>query len=917
MRNKHVGLRLGVAFAVLIALLLGIGQFGLRRMQQIDDSVGNITSKQLNDLTLAQRAVALSNDNNRIVMQIALVEDRALVGKLSAARAENSKEITRLLEESEGRCASEQERDLLSEVKRTRKSYMEAYLQAIHLRVDEEKPNEAEALMVNEALPALTKYHAAWNAFVEFQKSEVDIAVQQAHVEYAKARRLTSLLIGLAVAVALAIALYVTYETSGDVRQSVQRNEERMRMAMEAAKIGFWDWDVIRDKQVWSDSCKTLLGLSPESSADFQVLLNSVHPDDREMMKNQIDAAIQEKRDYGSEFRVVWPDGSVHWQAARGRAFYDQTGRTTRMAGVAMDIDERKRAEERLYLQAATLEVAANAIVITDSRGTIESVNNAFTTLTGYSKEEVLGKNPRLLKSGKQPEGFYGNLWSTITSGKVWQGEIVNKRKDGTTYTEEMTITPVSQGVGKTNYTRFVAIKQDITQRKAAETQVELLAYYDALTGLPNRTLLQDRLAKALAVARRRKERLALLFLDLDGFKNINDSFGHSVGDLVLQEVSERLKKWGREQDTVARVGGDEFIIVLSGVKDISDAAVATERLMDAMTAVFNVQGHFLNIGCSIGISIFPEDGADSETLIKNADAAMYSAKTNGRNDFKFFMAEMNAQVVERVALESGLRLALHKKQLFLVYQPQVDIATGRIIGLEALLRWQHPDLGLVPPDKFIRIAENSGLILPIGEWVLRTACSQARKWQDEGLPAVTMAVNVSAVQFRQEGFCELIKRVLHETGLASRCLELELTESVLLDNAEVILSVVRKLKAMGLKLAIDDFGTGYSSLSYLTQFPVSKLKIDRSFVQDVAVNPDDAAITTAIISMAKSLHLKVIAEGVDNEAQLSFLRMLQCDEIQGYYFSRPLTPADAADRMRGEAVHASMNNHTREGCAT
>jgi diguanylate cyclase (GGDEF)-like protein/PAS domain S-box-containing protein len=886
-------------------------------MQQIDDSVRNITRKQLIDLTLAQRAVALSNDNNRIVMQIALVEDRALVGKLSAARAENSKEITRLLEESEGRCASEQERHLLSEVKRTRKSYMEAYLQAIHLRVDEEKPNEAEALMVNEALPALTKYHAAWNAFVEFQKSEVDLAVQQAHVEYAKARRLTSLLIGLAVAVALAIALYVTYETSGDVRRSVQRNEERMRMAMEAAKIGFWDWDVIRDKQVWSDSCKTLLGLSPDSAANFQVLLNSVHPDDREMMKDQIDTAIQKKRDYGSEFRVVWPDGSVHWQAARGRAFYDQTGRTTRMAGIAMDIDERKRAEERLYLQAATLEVAANAIVITDSRGTIESVNNAFTTLTGYSKEEALGKNPRLLKSGKQPEGFYGNLWSTITSGKVWQGEIVNRRKDGTTYTEEMTITPVTQGVGKTTYTRFVAIKQDITQRKVAEKQVELLAYYDALTGLPNRTLLQDRLAKALAVARRRKEKLALLFLDLDGFKNINDSFGHSVGDLVLQEVSERLKKWGREQDTVARVGGDEFIIVLSGVKDISDAAVATERLMDAMTAVFNVQGHFLNIGCSIGISIFPEDGADSETLIKNADAAMYSAKTNGRNDFKFFMAEMNAQVVERVALESGLRLALHKKQLFLVYQPQVDIATGRIIGLEALLRWQHPDLGLVPPDKFIRIAENSGLILPIGEWVLRTACSQARKWQDEGLPAITMAVNVSAVQFRQEGFCELIKTVLHETGLASRCLELELTESVLLDNAEVILSVVRKLKAMGLKLAIDDFGTGYSSLSYLTQFPVSKLKIDRSFVQDVAVNPDDAAITTAIISMAKSLHLKVIAEGVDNEAQLSFLRMLQCDEIQGYYFSRPLAPADAADRMRGEAVHVFMNNHMREGCVT
>jgi diguanylate cyclase (GGDEF)-like protein/PAS domain S-box-containing protein len=906
MRNKNIGLRLGVAFAILIALLLAIGQFGLRRMQQIDESVGNITRKQLTDLTLAQRALTLSNDNNRIVMQIVLVEDRALVEKLSATRAENSKEITRLLEESEGRCASEQERHLLSEVKKTRKPYVESYLRAIHLRVDEEKSKEAEALMVNEALPALTKYHAAWSEFLEFQKDEVDVALRQAHVDYAKTRRLTALLVGLAVAVALAIALFVTYETSSDVKRGVQQNEQRMRMAMEAAKIGFWDWDVIRGKQVWSDTCKTLLGLPPDNAADFEVLMNSVHPDDREMMKDQIDAAIQEKRDFGLEFRVVWPDGSVHWQAVRGRAFYDQTGRTRRMAGIAMDIDERKRAEESLYLQAATLEIAANAIVITDSRGTIKSVNNAFTTLTGYSKEEVLGKNPRVLKSGKQPESFYAELWSTITSGKVWQGEIVNRRKDGTTYTEEMTITPVTQGVGKTTFTRFVAIKQDITQRKAAEIQVELLAYYDALTGLPNRTLLQDRLAKALAVARRRKEKLALLFLDLDGFKNINDSFGHSVGDLVLQEVAERLKKWGREQDTVARVGGDEFIIVLNGVKDIPDAAVATERLMDAMTAVFNVQGHFLNIGCSIGISIFPEDGADGETLIKNADAAMYSSKSNGRNKSTFFTGEMNAQVVERVALESGLRLALHKKQLSLVYQPQVDIATERIIGLEALLRWQHPDLGLVPPDKFIRIAENSGLILPIGEWVLRTACSQARKWQDEGLPAVTVAVNVSAVQFRQEGFCELIKRVLHETGLAARYLELELTESVLLDNAEVILSVVRKLKAMELKLAIDDFGTGYSSLSYLRQFPVSKLKIDRSFVQDVAVNPDDAAITTAIIGMAKSLHLKVIAEGVENEAQLSFLRTHQCDEIQGYYFSRPLAPADAADRMRGEAVHAS-----------
>jgi EAL domain-containing protein (putative c-di-GMP-specific phosphodiesterase class I) len=339
---------------------------------------------------------------------------------------------------------------------------------------------------------------------------------------------------------------------------------------------------------------------------------------------------------------------------------------------------------------------------------------------------------------------------------------------------------------------------------------------------------------------------------------------------------------------------------VLSAVKDVADAAVAAGRILDAMTSEFVIQGRSLSVRCSLGISIFPDHGLDAESLIKNADAAMYSAKEGGRNKFSFFTQDMNAQAVERLTLENSLRSALEKGELFLVYQPQMEISTASIIGLEALLRWQHPDLGLVPPDKFIRIAENSGLIMPIGEWVLRTACSQARKWQDEGLPSVSVAVNVSAVQFRQEGFCELIRRVLRETGLAPQYLELELTESLLLSNADVMFSVLQELRAMGLKLAIDDFGTGYSSLSYLRQFPVSKLKIDRSFIRDVAVNPDDAAITTAIISMAKSLNLRVIAEGVEDEAQMSFLRAHQCDEIQGYYFSKPLAVDKVADKLRG-----------------
>jgi diguanylate cyclase (GGDEF)-like protein/PAS domain S-box-containing protein len=709
----------------------------------------------------------------------------------------------------------------------------------------------------------------------------------------------------------------------------------------------------------------------------------------------------------------------------------DAKGQITGASAIARDITLRKRSEEQLKLQSAALEAAANAIVITDFDGTIVWVNRAFTVMTGYSEKEVLGKNPRLLKSEEQPESYYATLWSTISSGAVWKGEIVNRRKDGTTYIEEMTITPVTRNVSNPANKYFVAITQDIserkrseemlqnsenkyrvlfedaadanwlmdetgfldcnsaalemfgysagapmlhpadisppnqpdgtpsrtaadqkiadaflhgkkrfewlhqrkngnvfpaevcltaltlsgrptllatvrdiTDRKVAEARIQYLAYYDALTGLPNRTLLQDRLAKTLAGARRQKDKVALLFLDLDGFKNINDSLGHSVGDLLLQEVAERLKTWGREQDTVARLGGDEFLIMLTNVTDVPDAAVAAERLMDAMTAEFVVQGHLLKVSCSIGISIFPEHGKDCDTLIKNADAAMYNAKECGRNNFRFFTEDMNTQVVERLTLENSLRLALEREELFLVYQPQMDMATRKVTGLEALLRWQHPELGLVPPDKFIRIAENSGLIVPIGEWVLRTACAQAQQWQQEGLPAVTVAVNVSAIQFRQEGFCGLIRNVLCDTGLAPQYLELELTESLLLANADLMLSVIQELKAMGLTLAIDDFGTGYSSFSYLRQFRVSKLKIDRSFIRDVAVNADDAAITAAIISIAKSLKLKVIAEGVENEAQMTFLRAHQCDEIQGYYFSKPLAVDKVAEHLRRTLAH-------------
>ncbi|MHB1796140.1 MAG: sensor domain-containing protein [Acidobacteriaceae bacterium] len=610
--------------------------------------------------------------------------------------------------------------------------------------------------------------------------------------------------------------------------------------------------------------------------------------------------------------------GEIHTTSTFGKEFWVHGhfasfahGDESHLLAIFQDITERKQAEEALRQAEEKyrriFEEAVVGIFQTTADGRLLSANPALARLFGYDSpaELMAGLTDVAHQVYVDLDGrelFKGQLEE---NGSVHNIEYQAYRKDGSKIWLLENACVIRNSSGATLY--YEGTVADITDRKIAEERIQHLAYYDALTGLPNRTLLQDRLTKALAVARRRKDKVALLFLDLDRFKDINDAFGHPLGNLLLQEFAKRLERSVREQDSVARLdvgrlNGDQFLIVLTGIKDISEAAVAAKRFMDTMTAEVAVQGHSLVITCSLGISIFPEHGADGETLLKNADAAMYCAKDRGRNNFQFFTEDMNAQIVERLTLESSLRLAIERKEFFLVYQPQMDIGTGRITGLEALLRWQHPELGLVPPDRFIGIAERSGLILPIGEWVLRTACAQARKWHDEGLRAVPVAVNVSAVQFRENNFSKLIGRVLLETGLASQYLELELTESLLLSSADVTFSVLPELKAMGLKLTIDDFGTGYSSLSYLKHFPVSKLKIDRSFVRNIAVDPADAAIATAIIAMAKQLKLKVIAEGVEDEAQLLFLRKNHCDEIQGYYFSRPLTADAVADLLRGAA---------------
>ena len=522
-------------------------------------------------------------------------------------------------------------------------------------------------------------------------------------------------------------------------------------------------------------------------------------------------------------------------------------------------------------------------LYVASKNGEILDCNDACAKILGFASSEAL------FSSRERAEEVVRKLHasSSETSFKAATEEKF-ERPDGT---EGWALCSIrATGQGKNGEQVFEGSLVDITERKHAEQQIQTLAYFDPLTGLPNRTLVKDRLTQALAAARRRREKIGLLYLDIDSFKIVNDCLGHSVGDELLQQIAQRLRICAREEDTVARLGGDEFVIALGPIETYADAALVAERIARDLVPPFNLHGHSLTVTSSIGISIFPDHGADAEALVKNADAAMYASKNRGRSTFSFFSEDMTSQAIERLQLGNSMRAALDREEFFLVFQPEFDLRSGKVSCWEALIRWKHPDLGLIPPDKFIHVAESNGMIVPIGEWVLRTACFHARSWHDRG-NRIPVAVNVSAVQFRQAGFCDLVKDVLDESGLDPEFLELEITESLLLATEDMRFEVLERLKTLGVRLAIDDFGTGFSSLSYLKQLPVSKLKIDRSFVRDLQHNPNDEAITAAIIQMAKCLHLKVTAEGVENETQLRLLREHGCDDVQGFLFSKPLRP--------------------------
>lgn len=531
---------------------------------------------------------------------------------------------------------------------------------------------------------------------------------------------------------------------------------------------------------------------------------------------------------------------------------------------------------------------AAQPVTVVDADFNIVYANPAYETLSGYELAKILGKNPFIICSRRRGRGYFRNAMADLELNGCWQGEIWCARKNGEAYPIWAMVSAVknSSGIIK-NYTFF---STDITKFKQNEERLQHMAHYDVLTNLPNRSLMFDRLNQVLRMARRYRHTVSVMLLDLDRFKEVNDTLGHHVGDRLLIEVSQRLVGYVRESDTVARLGGDEFLIILPEVRNPNNAVQVAQKFIDLLSAPFEFDGNDVYISVSIGIAMYPGDGEETHQLVKNADTAMYHAKAQGKNNFKFFTEDINKSTIERFLLETRFRRALEKLEFQLNYQPKVDIRTGSIIGMEALLRWYHPEQGHIDPRLFIPLAEETGLIVQLGEWVIREACRQIKRWQDEGLPHLRVSVNISARHFHRKDLAELIVDIIKETGLASKYLMLEITESMIMENVDEAIMALKKFKNMGISTSIDDFGTGYSSLNYLKRFSIDELKIDGSFIKDIEGNSDNRKVISAIIALAHSLNLSVVAEGVETKSQLDFLTDNGCDEIQGYYFSKPLS---------------------------
>lgn len=673
----------------------------------------------------------------------------------------------------------------------------------------------------------------------------------------------------------------------------LKESERQLKESQRIAELGSWSLDLLSGRLAWSEETYHLFEIDREHFGEtYEAFLDRVHPDDRERVNRAYLDSLENRSPYDIVHRLRMPDDRIKWVNERCETFFDPNGQALRSMGTVQDITARKQAEETLRLYASVFEHSGEAILITDNDKRILAINPAFTRMTGYTLDEILGEHPRVLSSGFTPQETYQDMWAALDESGYWQGEVVDRRKDSSCYPQWMSISAVRDADNRLSH--YIASFTDISERKKAEAQISQLAYHDTLTGLVNRFSLQGQLDQAVAMAQREHHLLAVIFLDVDRFKTINDTMGHAIGDELLVEVAQRLLDNVRGSDIVARLGGDEFVIVLTELDTPTAAARLADKILQALQRAFHIQNNELHTTASLGIALFPADGTDSETLMKNADTAMYHAKSEGRNNIQFFTAEMNQNAVKRLMLDNDLRVAVENRQFELHYQPQLDCSDGTIVGVEALVRWNHPTSGPIPPSEFIPIAEETGMILKLGEWVLDEACRQLRAWRDSGLDSMKMAVNLSAHQLHSPVLQAHVSQALNKYGLTGDDLELEITESAAMRDPDASISQLRALRNLGVRLSIDDFGTGYSSLSYLKLLPIHTLKLDQSFVRDIETDSNDVAICTATIALAHNLGLSVIAEGVETEAQKLLLSSHQCDVMQGFLFSKPLPASEA-----------------------
>ena len=703
---------------------------------------------------------------------------------------------------------------------------------------------------------------------------------------------------------------------------ALRESEERFGLAVKGSDQGVWDLDVRTGRLYLSQRAREMLGVGPDEAVDVRRPWHEMlHADDR----RKVAAAWKAFLRGGSptlelDIRLRRPDGAYHDFRWHGLAARDAAGAISRTVGLLADITGSKQTERHLRLAAAVFASSHDGLVVTNLRSEVSAVNPAFSRITGYAEEEILGQNMRLLHSGRHDRDFYRALWSELTTAGVWRGEIWNRRKNGEIFLQQLNITTVYDESGAAQ--NFVGAFQDITQSKHSEFELDRLAHYDPLTDLPNRTLIASLLDLALS---RPGSRCAVLFLDLDRFKTVNDSLGHMAGDAVLQMAARRIQDGLESGATLGRHGGDEFVIILEGIAGPEDAATVANRIIQEMGRPFAMPGGGeIYLGASVGISLFPEDADTPATLLQHADSALAEAKSHGRGGYAFYTQALTRGARVRMEMEADLRRALAREEFVLNFQPVVNLATGRIAGTEALVRWQSPTHGLVTPNRFIPLAEETGLIEPLGNWVMEAACRQMAEWLDKGADLDFIAVNLSPRQFQRGALCEFVDDVLRRTGLPPHKLEVEITENLLFDARAAAERKLRQLKETGVRIALDDFGTGYSSLAYLKRFPISKLKIDRSFVRDLP-RTADAEIATAIISIARALGFSVVAEGIEDPRQHDFLKARGCDFGQGHLFSRavsgerllrlalsgPLAPVPTPGAPRGPAPRTNTPGST------